>query len=456
MKKIWLIIQREYFSRVKKKSFILMTILGPILMAAILIIPIYIALKEKSVQKILVVNDSHLLENEHPIRSVADIEVTETQVPLQKAIDDLHKSDYTAIVWLPENLGAGHGNSRVNIYYKKPPGLHVETHVRTSIEETLIELKLIDNNINKQTLDNLQSSSRIKITTSKITEAGKEEKTNTGLNMAVGFGSAILIYVFIFLYGVQVMRGVIEEKTSRIVEVIISSVKPFQLMMGKIIGIALVGLTQFMLWIVLTTLFFSLASATVLKDVTKDYKKKAMQEEQVMKKGADMRVMEDMKKDPVATANEVLEVWEDFQKINYIHIFACFLFYFLGGYLLYSALFAAVGAAVDNEADTQQFMIPLTLPLILAFGVAQVIAQDPESKVAFWFSMIPFTSPVVMMVRLPFGGVPLWEIVLSMGLLVLGFLLTTWLAGKIYRTGILMYGKKITYRELWKWLFYTG
>jgi ABC-2 type transport system permease protein len=453
MKKIWLIIQREYLSRVKKKSFILMTILGPILMAAILVIPIYLSLREKSVQKIQVVDDSGIF-HENPIRSTADIKVELGNFPLRQAKDSLYKTDYTAIVWIPENIVTGGGS--ITFFYKKPPGLHVQTYIKTEVEQTIIDLKLIDNNIDKNVLANAQKTSRVKVITTQQTESGDDKETDTGINMAVGFGSAILIYGFIFLYGVQVMRGVIEEKSSRIIEVIISSVKPFQLMMGKIIGIALVGLTQFMLWILLTTLFFSLASATILKDVAKDFKKKELQTEQVMKKGADLHAMEEMKTSPIGSPNEALKLWDDFQKINYVHIFACFIFYFLGGYLLYSALFAAVGAAVDNEADTQQFMIPLTVPLIFAFVISQVVVQDPESKMAFWFSMIPFTSPVVMMVRLPFGGVPEWQIILSMGLLILGFLFTTWLAGKIYRTGILMYGKKITYRELGKWLFYRG
>jgi ABC-2 type transport system permease protein len=453
MKKILLIIQREYFSRVKKKSFILMTILGPILMASILIIPLYIGLQEKSVQKIQVVDDSGIYR-EKPIPDTKEIKMVLTDKTLDEATKELYKTDYAAILWIPKNFAHGHTTAPVTFYYKKSLGLHVQTHVRTAMEEILIERKLIDNNIDKASLDNLQESSRITINTTKQTESGKAIETNTGLNMAVGFGAGILIYIFIFLYGVQVMRGVIEEKTSRIVEVIISSVKPFQLMMGKIAGIALVGLTQFLLWIILTTALFSVASATLLKDVTRDLATKEIQAEEVMKKGADIKVME-AAKGPVKSPDEMLDWMSAFNSIDFGDLFICFVFYFLGGYLLYSALFAAVGAAVDNEADTQQFMLPITMPLILAFGVAQFIMQDPESPMAFWFSMIPLTSPVVMMVRLPFG-VPMWELLLSMGLLILGFLLTTWLAGRIYRTGILMYGKKVSYRELWKWLFYKG
>jgi len=258
-----------------------------------------------------------------------------------------------------------------------------------------------------------------------------------------------LIYFFIFLYGVQVMRGVMEEKTSRIVEVILSSVKPFQLMMGKIVGIALVGLTQFLLWVILTGTLYSIATVTILKDVDM---KQIQQKEQTIKIGADLNFSE-MKHN--ADTGEIAKLWNDFKSVDIVAILLCFLFYFLVGYLMYSALFAAVGAAVDSEADTQQFMMPITIPLILSFVVAESVIQDPQSSMAFWFSIIPFTSPIVMMVRLPFG-VPAWELALSMSLLVLGFLFTTWIAGRIYRTGILMYGKKVTWKELGKWLFFKG
>jgi ABC-2 type transport system permease protein len=220
-------------------------------------------------------------------------------------------------------------------------------------------------------------------------------------------------------------------------------------MMGKIIGVALVGLTQFLLWVALTASLYSIASATVLKDIDI---KQIQKKEQIIKVGADLKYTE-MK--AIEKPNVVTDVFNDFKSVDMVAIFFSFLFYFLAGYLMYSALFAAVGAAVDNEADTQQFMMPITIPLILSFVVAQSIIQDPESPMAFWFSIIPLTSPIVMMVRLPFG-VPGWQLALSMSLLVLGFIFTTWLAARIYRTGILMYGKKITWKELGKWLFYKG
>jgi ABC-2 type transport system permease protein len=238
--------------------------------------------------------------------------------------------------------------------------------------------------------------------------------------------------MFIFMYGTMVMRGVIEEKTNRIVEIIISSVKPFQLMMGKILGVALVGLTQFFLWILLTVAISAIAELMFI--------------------------------DTTELANDVNSIDQsvilaEFSKltggIDLVKIFISFIFFFLFGYLMYSSLFAAVGSAVDAEADTQQFVLPITIPLILAFILIQPVMDNPDGLLAFWLSIIPLTSPVIMMVRLPFG-VENWELILSMILLICGFILTTSLAAKIYRTGILMYGKKISYKELWKWLSYKG
>jgi ABC-2 type transport system permease protein len=238
------------------------------------------------------------------------------------------------------------------------------------------------------------------------------------------------------------MRGVIEEKTSRIIEVIVSSVKPFQLMLGKILGIGAVGLTQFLLWIILSTGLSALASTYI----SNDSKAKT---EQGIKKDVNHP---DMKE--VNSGNKVQQFLNAADTINFPLIIGTFLFYFLGGYLLYSALFAAVGSAVDNETETQQFMMPITLPLIFTFIIGMnVIVNNPDSNLSFWMSMIPFTSPIAMMIRIPFG-VPAWQIALSMVFLVIGFIFTTWVASRIYRVGILMYGKKVTYKELAKWFTY--
>ncbi len=362
---------------------------------------------------------------------------------LETAMRDFYSTKYTAILWVPNNIL---NNGAPILYYKTNPGIALQERIRSSIEDALYENRLESQGIDMKEVDAARIP--VNVITRTLSESGTSEETYTGISMAVGMGAGILIYLFIFLYGVQVMRGVIEEKTSRIVEVIVSSVKPFQLMMGKIVGIALVGLTQFILWVVLTVILFGIAQSTVLSEFS-DLSNPAVQQNM-------MPGMPGQASGQTSLANSELgDIYKGFMNINFIHVLFAFLFYFLGGYLLYSALFAAVGSAVDNEADTQQFMMPITLPLVIAFVAAQFIMQDPEGPLAFWFSIIPFTSPVVMMVRLPFG-VPVWELFLSMSLLVVTFIFMTWLAGKIYRTGILMYGKKVSYKELWKWLKYSG
>lgn len=455
MNKILLIIKREYFSRVKKKSFIIMTILGPLLMAGIMVVPIWLSMQKVETQKIEIIDESGFFATDENVIKGSETMIFDYRIDpisrkpelLTKATADFYESDYDAILWIPNNIFSG--GKAIKIFYKKQLGIGSEQYIGNAIGKVMYDAILHHNKIDMSLVKDAEVNSQIKVITEKLEENGKSKKTNTGLYMAIGLGAGILIYIFIFLYGVQVMRGVMEEKTSRIVEVILSSVKPFQLMMGKIIGVALVGLTQFLLWVILTATLYSIAGVTILKDLDlKNIQKK----EQVIKVGADLKYTE-MKK--IEKPNIMTEVMNDFKSVDMVSILFCFIFYFLGGYLMYSAMFAAVGSAVDSEADTQQFMLPITIPLILSFVVAQTVIQNPESSMAFWFSIIPLTSPIVMMVRLPFG-VPGWELALSMTLLVLGFVFTTWLAAKIYRTGILMYGKKVTWKELGKWLFYKG
>jgi ABC-2 type transport system permease protein len=266
----------------------------------------------------------------------------------------------------------------------------------------------------------------------------------------LSIASGLIIYFFIFMFGALVMRGVIEEKTSRIVEVIISSVRPFQLMMGKIIGVAMVGLTQFLLWIIFTMVIVGFVSVAFPDSFSPDN----MMQQQFSPPANGVMPAENLAINP--DTNPIIEgLYAMLERIPVLNILAAFIFYFLFGYLMYSAMFAAIGSAVDNEADTQQFMLPVTVPMILAIVMSSFIMNNPQGPVAFWFSIIPFTSPITMMMRIPFG-VPAWELALSMGLLILAFVGMTWVAGKIYRTGILMYGKKPTYRELWKWIRYSG
>lgn len=455
MNKIFLIIKREYLSRVKKKSFIIMTILGPILMAGIGIVPIYLSMQKTQMQKIEVVDESFLFtyvdksgDTKGLIPEKDNVHFDYPQISLDQARQGFLDTEYDAILWIPQNVLNG-GQKGIRLIYKQQMSNFAQSYIESALSKMIFNVMLAKNKVDPNFIKDAKDKASFTMITTQVDKDGNDKKTNTGLYTAIGLVCAFLIYFFIFLYGVQVMRGVMEEKTSRIVEVILSSVKPFQLMMGKIVGIALVGLTQFLLWVILTGTLYSIATVTILKDVDM---KQIQQKEQTIKIGADLNFSE-MKHN--ADTGEIAKLWNDFKSVDIVAILLCFLFYFLVGYLMYSALFAAVGAAVDSEADTQQFMMPITIPLILSFVVAQSVIQDPQSSMAFWFSIIPFTSPIVMMVRLPFG-VPAWELALSMSLLVLGFLFTTWIAGRIYRTGILMYGKKVTWKELGKWLFFKG
>lgn len=447
MHKLFLIIQREYFSRVKKKSFLIMTILGPLLMAGVMIVPVWLAMRDKTDHQILVLDHSGLFVDKMP--DTKQIKFTYGIEPIQKAKEKLKDGPFDLIMEIPLEV-INEAKATPLLYYKKQPGISTEQYITNTMENILFDYRLQGDSIDISKLDKARRP--VQLLTLKVTENGKDEKTNTEINMAIGFAGAIVIYMMIFLYGSQVMRGVIEEKTNRIVEVIVSSVKPFQLMLGKIIGVALVGLTQFILWVVLTIIISTTVNSVLFKDQIADTAKQNSQMETVMKN--DITAQTD-KMEKINTPNEVVDMFNNVKNINITKLIICFAFYFLFGYLLYAALFAAIGSAVDNEADTQQFILPVTIPLILSFIIAQTIVTDPDSSMARFFSIFPLTSPIVMMVRLPFD-VPVWELGLSMLSLIIGFLFFTWLAGKIYRTGILMYGKKTTWKELGKWLFYKA
>lgn len=440
--KIALIIEREYLTRVKKKTFIIMSIVGPLLMAAIMVIPVVLALTTKEEKSILVVDES-LIFNQ-ALKNSENLKFEFTPVPLATAKEVYKSGHYDCLLYIHKDiLNTTHG---IQLYFKKQPGMSTVRYMEKAMEKEVEESKLEASGINKSAIESAKTS--ISLNTIKLDESGNEEKGSSELATVVGYIAGIMIYLFIFLYGVQVMRGVIEEKSNRIVEVIISSVKPFELMMGKIIGVALVGLTQFLIWIILTTGIYSIGSIMVAEQFGKQGPP-GQSIEKVMSER-----MQTLPEEESFSQEDMKDLQHVMGSINFPLILGAFLFYFLGGYLLYSAMFAAVGSAVDNETDSQQFMLPITIPLVLSFVMSQVILNNPEGSIAFWFSIFPLTSPVIMMVRLPFG-VPVWEMVLSMVLLILGFIFMVWLAGKIYRTGVMMYGKKVTYKELFKWLRYS-
>ncbi len=443
MNKILLILQREYLSRVKKKSFIVMTILGPVLMAALALAPVLIAKYSNDKENKIMVIDQHPDIFISQLPSSETVLFVNSRLSLDSAKKAFDPEKYYGILFLPADMMKNPGGAM--LFTEKQANLGVTTYIESVLKKQIENDKLKSAGIDEKVLSSIDTRVDIKTLTL------KGEENSAELATVVGFICGFLIYIFIFLYGVQVMRGVIEEKSNRIVEVIISSVKPFQLMMGKIVGIALVGLTQFMLWIVLTMALTSIAGK-MLVDTKKDV---AVIAQQMERAGSDNRGLEELGTNSTVKQDAISKIFDQLSSINFVLIITCFIIYFLGGYLLYSALFAAIGAAVDNETETQQFMLPVTIPLILAFVVAQTIVQNPDSQLGFWFSIIPLTSPVVMMVRIAFG-VPGWELALSVGLLIAGFIGATWLAAKIYRTGILLYGKKVTYKELMRWLFYKG
>jgi ABC-2 type transport system permease protein len=444
MNKINIIILREYLTRVKKKSFIVMTILGPILIASIWVLPVVLMSVSTEERTIQVLDETGMFA--HRFTDTKTTNFVNVSMDVEMAKDNLHNSGDYGLLWIPATE-LNVPNTAI-FYAPGQASLEVTSHIRNVMKNEIESLKLEASGVDPEILRAIKSN--VIINTIKIDKSGSEEKSFTEVSMILGPVAGILIYMFIFIFGAQVMRGVMEEKTNRIVEVIISSVRPFELMMGKIVGVALVGLTQFMLWVVLTLGIVGILTATVI-DPSELSKSEQLYTGQGKVLDADK--LAEYSEQMQAQDSFNVQIFEAIQTINYGVMIGAFLFFFLGGYLLYAALFAAIGSAVDNETDSQQFMFPVTVPLILALVMFGMIINNPNGTVAFWFSIIPLTSPIVMMVRIPFG-VPYWEVVLSAGLLILGFLATTWLASKIYRTGILMYGKKVNYAELWKWLKY--
>ena len=449
MSKIGLIIRREYLTRVRKKSFIIMSILGPLIFAGFMVIPAWMAMSEdQDLKKIAIVDSSNLFMNVIPDTDYLTFEYL-YNTKLHDIKENYRKGGYYGVLYI-SHIVASEPNSVV-FYSDKQPSQSTKIYISKAIEEYIRDQKLLAYEI--EDLDNILKSvkTRISIRTIKLADDGTEKESNTGIVMAVGYIGGFLIYMFIFFFGAAVMRGVIEEKVNRIVEVVISSVKPFQLMLGKIIGIAMVGLSQFLIWVVSTLILVTIASTLFFPELNMSPTDRVVAQDIMSSAPAATET------ETEASSDEMLELMSAFSTLRNIDfgvMLGSFLFYFLCGYLLYAAMFASIGAAVDNETDTQQFMLPVTIPLILSLVVLVNVISNPDSSVAFWFSIIPFTSPVVMMARIPFG-VPYWEVLLSMGLLVITFLGMTWVAAKIYRTGILMYGKKVNYREMWKWIRYS-
>lgn len=440
MNKLGIIIKREYLTRVKNKSFLIITFLGPIFFVALMIAPALLALnsdKMESKKAIAVLDETGWFDQK--------FDNTETNTFVyhdeNENIDSLKKlvfeDIYDAILYIPGTSLNVPVNAK--LYSDKQTSMTLSSYIENTMKKEVEHKKLLASGIDPDIVKS--ANTNINVTNIRMDSENKEETRYTKLESIIGFVLAFVIYFSIFLFSSQVLRSVIVEKTNRIVEVIISSVKPFELMMGKIIGNALVGLTQFTAWIVLTLAIYFFASGIILGPELMSPTGTVMTEE--ISNLVETTEAQDI----------MLEAVNMIQTINFSAILWSFLFYFLFGFLLYAALFAAIGGMVDNETDSNQFITILTIPLILAIICSPAMMENPESGLTLWLSMIPFTSPIAMMIRIPFG-VPYMQLGISIILLILTFVLMTWIAAKIYRTGILMYGKKPTWKEIWKWLKY--
>lgn len=439
MNKIFLIIQREYLVRVRNKTFILSTILTPLLFAGLITTVTYISIKNIDKEKIAIIDNTGALEG-----NMENTKALSFEFP--KGVDSTNymNKGYTGVLYTPGSNSTGY-----KLISKKQLGLVAAGQLEDKINETL-ENQLLKTKYNVDVKE--LEAERKKAGSAKIDQTYQEgsavKKGNSGLAYGIGYGSGFLIYITLLIYGMMVMRGVTEEKTNRIAEVVISSVKPFQLMIGKIIGIGAVGLTQFFIWIILIAGLMYGASALLPHETLQQ----AQESSQQIPNGS-VRVA-------AGAANGFTDFTDTFGQANWFLIIGCFLFYFLFGYLFYAALFAAVGSTVNEDAqDAQGLQLPITMPIIVSIVIMINAITNPSGSLATWASMIPFCSPIVMMARIPFGvpgTVPYWQLLLSMLLLVAGFLITTWISAKIYRTGILMYGKKATWKEMLKWAFMKG
>lgn len=427
MNKTWIIAQREFTSRVRKKTFLLTTILLPLLFAGFYAAIIWFSVKGGDAVQMLVSDRSNIFGNN--LKNDADVNFDyNNQLTVKQLEDSVKSGSYNAYMFVPENFNSASDSIRIRT--AKSLGLITREKVEKRINNHIKEYKMLAY-ISKAQLDSAQRNAYLDI--NRLENEKAENKS--GVAYAVGMVSGFLIYIVLFIYGTMVMRGVMEEKVNRIAEVIVSSVRPTQLMMGKIFGIGAVGLVQFLIWIILGVVI-NLVITPLIGGDSQTAAKMGEAAQQVQQQGG---------------------VAAFIAQINLPLVLGCFIFYFLGGYFLYSSLFAAVGSAVNEDPqDAQSLLLPVMIPIIIAIVIAMKAVNDPTSNLAVFGSLFPLTSPVVMMARVAHGipdGLSAWELVASMLLLVLGFLGTTWVAAKIYRTGILLYGKKVTWKEMWKWAF---
>ena len=424
MSKIGLIIKREYTTRIRKKSFIIMTILGPLLFAGLLFGTVWITLNDQQTYTVLI-SDPYGLVSEY--RGEQD----STLVP---RFPDQFKDNENVIYGFTEI-----NDGKCNMYFDNFPSENIQGKLKNDLQESLERFRVVDSlKLDYEKYKRAQLD--VSFAEININKLGEEDHTQE--RAVIGFVFAILIYMFIFMYGVQVMRGVLEEKTNRIVEVMVSSVKPFQLMMGKVVGIGLVGLTQFLIWVIL--------SAVLATFGLNYFESHLVNGAAVLENGA--VVANGVNQAAMAQSLMNNEAINWIFLINWPLMVGMFIFFFIGGFLLYASLFAAIGAAVDSDSDTQQFMLPVTLPLVFSYIVSAMLITNPESSIGNFFSIFPLTSPITIMVKTAIGNISVLHLISAMAALIVAFLFFIWLGAKIYRVGILSYGKKVSYKDLWKWI----
>ena len=452
LRNIQIIIGREYMTRVRKKSFLLITFLGPVFFAAVCLLPaIIMNMTSEDTKTVALVDESGII-----MPRVQDSELVDFNDFTGYSVDTLKTqmlSKEIDIIVSVSPLDSVQRSVNVTAYAAKPISVDMKTAIAQQIDEAVEDYRLTLYQMDglKQIMEEVES--HVTVETVKVTEDGNEEVSSSEASMIISLVLAMIIYMFIIMFSGMVMQSVIEEKASRVVEVLVSSVKATELMFGKIIGVACVAMTQFMLWVVLTFGLVTVVSSVVGFDSLLG---SATVSTEQMNQLTESLMTDDMNMSMMTTVNipqegEMGAMLEALAKINYGQLFFAFVIYFILGYLLYASFFAAIGSAVENEADTQQLQLPVTIPLMLAFFIAFYAFKAPDSPIVFWGSMIPFTSPIVMLARIPYD-VPTWELLLSIGILVVTFIGCGWASAKIYKIGILMFGKKTSFKDLWKWL----
>ena len=451
------IIGREYMTRVKKKSFLLTTFLGPVFFAAMCILPSVIMFMTTDKGKEVAVVDQSGIVMPYMTSNETTTYTDYTGMPVDSAKSRCSELGLDALV-VVSPLDSVKRTVSVEAYSGKPMSVDMKDAIRSRVNEAVEEYRLESYRIEglRQIIEDVKAD--VSVSTFTLDDSGEEKITSSEVYMMISLVLSIIIYMFIAMFSAMVMQSVIEEKSSRVVEVLVSSVKATELMFGKIIGVACVALTQFFLWVVLTAVlvlafgsfvgFDSIVESANVQTEQMTQMTEGMGVDPAALDASGMNMQVTM---PEEGSNEMAAVIETVKDINYPLILVSFVVYFVLGYLLYASLFAAIGSAVENEADTQQLQLPVTIPLLLAFFIAFYAFKSPDSQVVFWGSIIPFTSPIVMLARIPFG-VPAWELALSIVLLVLTFMLIAYLSAKIYKIGILMFGKKTSFKDLYKWL----